>query len=356
MGGHNHSNESKGVSSPMEMILSKSPLAAHWTCVIIGVLIFVAYPILATIGAESDIASVSIYGSVYAFSIPLLMYGEYWMGLNIARSLRKLCNAFDMDRNLEGEVYQEIRNIPKRLGYGIILSAVLMLPPLFPYPAYSYLPLLVYSFAIAAIARFIIGEMIPGVYSLNKCAKKIGYELRDQIDVIDDRKLDALKDLAGWGLQMSTFGGFVAIAALVGVIYDPSRSAILPQSVAAGSVIVIASFFIVWAFISPTIEIHMMMRQAKQELRQEISERYNHLFQELRNLPRNKSLFKDQVRIRTISDLMDAIDKMEIKAKEAPEWPFDVRQVQKAMGTFIAPIIIFLLQNIPEIISFLGFS
>jgi hypothetical protein len=340
--------------SPVETILKRVPLAPHWTCAIIGALILAVYFVLGVLGGEADFLAISINSVIYAFSISILMYGEVWISVNIRRTLHDICVTFGLESSIEDEVLQRIHNNPVRIAVGLVIMVLLMLPPIYVSYEFSYLPLLIYNIVIAAFFRFLMGEMLPGVYFLIQSEKMIGQELLGKIDVIDEKKLDALKDLAGWGLQISTFGGFVAIAVLVGLVYPPSGVATLPPIILAGIVLVITSVFIVWAFISPTMDIHMMMRKAKRELRQEISERYSLLYKEMKKLPRNDSLFKEQNRIKTISDLSEAIDKMEAKANVAPEWPFEVRQVQRVIGTVLVPIIIFLLQNISEILSFFG--
>ncbi|MHA1950047.1 MAG: hypothetical protein ACW987_09255 [Candidatus Thorarchaeota archaeon] len=341
-------------SSPVETVLRRVPLAPHWTCGIIGALILVVYLALAVFGGEAELLAIIVNSVVNAFSISLLMYGEFWIGANIRRTLRDIRVVFGLDPSIEDVVLKRIHNNPRRMVVGVVVMVLLLLPPIYHIYEFSYLPLLIYNFLIAAFLRFLLGEMLPGIGSLIRSEKMLGKRLSDKIDVIDEKKLEALKDLAGWGLQISAFGGFVAIAVLVGLVYPFSGAVILPPIIFAGFVLVVMSIFIVGVFVLPTMDIHKMMRIAKLELKQEISERYSFLYEEMKNLPRNDSLFKEQNRIKTISDLLHVIDKMEVKANEAPEWPFEVRQVQKVIGTVLVPIIIFLLQNISELLSFVG--
>jgi len=347
-------NHRTNYPSPIERFLRKMPIPPDWTCGLIFLLICTSFSAIAIFAGDFDIYATGIKTIVYSSSIAVLMYGEYWISRNIRRSLDNICQVFKLPVSLKNEILQKVHSSYTRLVSGTIVSVLIILVFFYSGPQHSFLPLIIYNYIIGAVLGFLMGEMIPGVKSLIESAIIIGKKLESEIDIIDVEKLDALEDLAGWGLYISVFGGFIAIVGLVGILYAPWPGAILQPSVVAAAALVITSVFILWAFIKPTLGIHQMMHRAKKEMRGEISRMHQSLYIKLITLHKEDMLFEDNDQIKSLSNLAETIEKLEIKVEQAPEWPFDVKQVQKVVGTSLLPIFIVILQNISVILSALG--
>ena len=286
--------------------------------------------------------------------IAFMLFSETWIGDNIRSVSIKICEEIPESRAQLEFYLKKIFNW-RRHGIGLLMGLVVVGLVYGFREVFWYSSDLILRFVMVLgfIAGYIFGEAFIGSLNVLRSINRIGNYLIEDTSLFDAKRIKLVKDVVGWGFQISVLTSFMMAFSYPAFFFAPFKGQLTSiVKLLGGVALVLVTALSVFVFLAPTLSIHRAMALKKSEMLQRLYDKVHELYQIFINRSVDE-IIKPESQY-DFNKLLGSYKIFKENLEELSTWPFDVQTIRKLVGTVAVPILSYASHYLSVILSALG--